>query len=78
MFRPEDAEFGAGPGLSLTASVIRKTYLGSDLSLQLHLRDGTPVKLRSRVSAAMDAVRIGQHVDLSIPFEQLRIVGEAR
>ncbi len=78
MFRPADAELGTGPGLSLTASVVRKTYLGSDLSLHLHLRDGTPVKLRSRVSAAMDAVRIGQQVDLSIPFEQLRIVGEAR
>lgn len=78
MFRPEDVELGSGPGLSLTASVIQKSYLGSDLSFQLHLRDGTPVKLRSRASAAMEALRIGQQVSLSIPFEQLRIVGETR
>ncbi|WP_342346062.1 ABC transporter ATP-binding protein [Shinella curvata] len=78
MFRPEDVELGSGPGLSLTASVIQKSYLGSDLSFQLHLRDGTPVKLRSRASAAMEALRIGQQVPLSIPFEQLRIVGETR
>ncbi len=77
MFRPEDVELGKRPGVSMTASVVRKTFLGSDLCLHLTLRDGTPLKLRGRASADLDAVRPGQHVAVSIPVERLRIVGEA-
>lgn len=77
MFRPEDVQLGTRPGVALTGSIVQKTYLGSDIGLLLTLRDGTPLKLRTRASSEVESIRIGQRIGLSVPVDRMRIVGEA-